>query len=103
VSWSLGLYTPRIRETVRVSNAEQAGVVSLFGANPFRHGTRVYVNSPSRRRVGFTFDPVPEPGLLGTIWRPRFIADPGVFETLDVDDIPLSQNSDGTFGLYLSG
>jgi YD repeat-containing protein len=79
--WSLALYAPRIRETVRISPAEQAGVASLFGANPFRQGTRVYLNNADGRRVGFTFDPVPEPGLLGTIWRPRFTADPEGNET----------------------
>jgi YD repeat-containing protein len=40
---------------------------------------------------------------LGTIWRPRFTADPGVFDTLKVDDIPLSQTANGTFTLYLAG
>ena len=101
--WNLGLYQSNIRETVRISEAEQSGVASIFGANPFRTGSRVYITAPDGDRVGFTFDPVPEPGLLGTVWKPRFIADPGVYETLEVDDVSLSQNADGTFGLYLIG
>ncbi|MEM6472792.1 MAG: RHS repeat-associated core domain-containing protein, partial [Planctomycetota bacterium] len=101
--WRLDVGSPRIRESVRISEAEQAGG-GLFGANAFRAGTRVYINSPSDgRRVGFTFDPVPEPQLLGTLWRPRFVADPGVYDRLEVDDVPLQQNQDGTFGLYLTG
>ncbi|MCA9213548.1 MAG: Ig-like domain-containing protein [Planctomycetales bacterium] len=101
--WSLSAYTPRIRETTRLSQAEQAGVASLFGANPFREGTRVYLTTPSGRRVGFTFDPQPVAGLLGVIWKPRFTPDPGVYDTLEVDNVNLSQNPDGTFGIYLFG
>ncbi len=100
--WSLDVASPRIRETVRISESEAAGA-GIFGANPFRTGTRVYLNAPDGRRVGFTFDPVPEPGLLGAIWRPRFTADPGVYHRLEVDDVPLSQSADGTFGTYLTG
>jgi RHS repeat-associated protein len=101
--WSLGLATARIRETVRLSEAEAAGTPALFGGNPFRTGTRVYLNTPDGRRAGFTFDPVPEPGLLGTVFRPRFTPDPGVFEQLEVENVALSQNPDGTFGLYMLG
>ena len=95
--WSLDFgYNPRIRETVPVTG-------NFFGQTPFKMGTRVYLTTPDGRRVGFTFAPVPEPGLLGTIWRPRFRPDPGVFDTLEVDPITLSQRPDGTFGLYLFG
>ena len=100
--WKLDVAGGRIRESVRISESEANGG-GIFGANPFRTGTRVYMNAPDGRRVGFTFDPVPEPQLLGTLWRPRFTADPGVYHTLEVEDIPLSQNPDGTFGLYLLG
>ena len=62
----------------------------MFAANPFRHGTRVYLTNPAGRRVGFTFDPEPEGGLLGTIWHPRFPPDPGVYDQLTVEDTPLS-------------
>ena len=101
--WQLATAEPRIRETVRISASEQAGAAGLFAANPFRTGTRVYLTNPAGRRIGFTFDPVPEPGLLGTMWHPRFTSDPGVFESLEVDDTPLGQNPDGTFNLYLMG
>jgi len=98
--WRLGLHQPRIRETVRVSPLEAAGVPDIFGAFPFRTGTRVYLNNPEGRRVAFTFDPVPEPSFTGTIWRPRFTADPGVFDRLEVDDIVLQQRPDNTFQLF---
>ncbi|MDX1926135.1 MAG: putative Ig domain-containing protein [Pirellulaceae bacterium] len=98
--WRMAITNPRIRESVRPSASELAGAGPLT-ANPFRVGTRVYMNAPDGRRIGFTFDPVPVGGLLGTIWTPRFIADPGVKYQLEVDNNPLSQNTDGTFGLYL--
>ncbi|MCO8125241.1 polymorphic toxin-type HINT domain-containing protein [Stieleria sp. TO1_6] len=100
--WRLDVASPRIRESVPVSESEAAGA-GIFGANPFKIGTRVYMNLPDGRRVGFTFDPIPEPQLLETLWRPRFVPDPGVFHRLEVDKVSLQQNADGTFGLYLLG
>ncbi len=92
----------RINESVRISASEAAGGGSLV-ANPFRVGTRVYLNAPDGRRVGFTFDPVPTAGLLGAVWSPRFIADPGVEMDLQVEPVSLSQQADGTFAVYLFG
>jgi RHS repeat-associated protein len=101
--WRLGMQDARIRESVPVSQAERAGVPAVFGANPFKLGTRVFLTSPEGRRISFRFAPVPEPGLLGAIWHPRFLPESGVQDTLEVEDIPLSQGSDGTFHVYLAG
>ncbi len=98
--WQMSITNPRIRESVRPSLSELAGAGPLT-ANPFRIGTRVYLNAPDGRRIGFTFDPVPVGGLLGTIWTPRFTPDPGVKYQLEVENTPLSQNANGSFGLYL--
>jgi YD repeat-containing protein len=73
----------------------------MFAANPFRDGTRVYLTTPAGRRVGFTFAPEPEAGVLGTIWQPRFLSDPGVYDQLTVADTPLSQRDDGSYTHYL--
>jgi RHS repeat-associated protein len=100
--WTLDVATPRIRESVRVSASEAAGAGPLV-ANPFRMGTRVYINTPDGRRVGFTFAPEVTAGLLGAVWTPKFTADPGVDYRLEVPHTSLSQNSDGTFGIYLFG
>ena len=63
--WKLDVATPRIRESVRVSASEAAGGGPL-GANPFRMGTRVYMNTPDGRRVGFTFTPEVSAGFAGS-------------------------------------
>ncbi|GAA6623079.1 putative Ig domain-containing protein [Scytonema sp. NUACC26] len=99
--WSLGVKDAKIQESVPLTEAEKQGVPSIFGSNPFTAGTKVYLTNPEGRRVGFTFDPfISGVSLLGTIWKPRFIADPGVYDKLEVDDINLSQRSDGTFALF---
>ena len=101
--WQLGVADARIRETLPLSQSEQLGYPSIFGATPFRTGTRVYLTNPDGKRVGFTFDPQPIPTLIGRAWTPRFTPDPGVFDTLEVDNTAVTQNGDGTFSLYLFG
>ncbi len=96
--WMMGLIDGRIRETRPVLENE-----SLFHNLGFRTGTRVYINTPDGRRVGFTFDPVAEGGALGTLFRPHFRPDRGVYEQLMVEDVPLRQNPDGSFSLYFGG
>ncbi len=96
--WQLGIQDGDIYETVPVTDE----LVS-FAATPFRVDTRVYVTNPEGRRVGFTFDPVPHFGLLGTYWTPRFTPDPGVTDTLEVDYITLTRSATGTFHFYLLG
>src|SRR5262249_46228545 len=98
--WHLATAGPRIHETVPQIADEQG---NPFGASGFRAGTKVYLTGPDGKRVGFTFDPVPEGGLLGTVWHPHFRPDPGVYAQLSVDDVALSQRGDGAFGLYLIG
>ena len=99
--WQLSVSQPNLRESVRTSDAERSGIAAMFAANPFRDGTRVYLTTPAGRRVGFTFAPEPEGGVLGTIWHPRFVPDPGVYDQLTVADTPLSQRDDGTYTHYL--
>ena len=86
--WTLGAgYDPRVRETRPVNPAET--LLGAFVAFPFKEGTRVYVNTPDGRRVGFTFAPKPYDGVLTELggpgdgyYEPYFRPDPGVFETL---------------------
>lgn len=96
--WRLGVADARIRESV-----PQTGDGFFTTGAAFRAGTRVYLTNPEGRRVGFTFRPEPTPVFFGAGFRPAFVADPGVTDTLSVDDIVLTQRSDGTFGVYLFG
>ena len=78
--WSLGVQDADIRETV-----PQTG--TGFRSSPLRVGSRVYLNAPDGRRLGFTFQP--EVGLqsfLGSAWRAVFVPDPGVNSTLQVPE-----------------
>lgn len=100
--WSLGLQDAQIVES------SSAGVDlardGFFGGNSFTVGTRVTLTTPDGRRVGFTFDPVLQTaGFFGAQYAPRFVPDPGVYETLEVPDTPLSIRADGSVGLYLFG
>ena len=74
--WSLAIQDATIRK-------------SLSADGNLRPNARVYLTGPAGRRLGFTFTPDPFGGFLGTLWRPRFTPDPGVYETLEVppDDI----------------
>ena len=98
--WTLKAAGGDIRETVPLGLEPQTGI---FGANPIKIGTRVYLTDPDGKRVGFTFDPVPCVSLLGTVFTPSFTPDPGVFDQLEVDNVAISQKTDGTFGLFLVG
>ncbi len=72
-----------IETNVPLTGREYLGVY-----NPFRVGTRLYLNLPDGSRVGFTFTPVEhdEPGV--TYYTPAWTADPGVSYTLQsVNDL----------------
>jgi choice-of-anchor A domain-containing protein/RHS repeat-associated protein len=105
--WSLGSgYNPRVRETVQIHPGES--LVGMFAATAFKEGTRVYVNTPDGRRVGFTFQPQPYTGIIAMLggptdgfFRPYFKPDAGVFETLEgehdgdmVFQLPLVKSGD---------
>ncbi len=98
--WTLGVVEANIRETVPLGLEQQAG---LFGATPFRAGTRVDPTNPDGKRVGFTFTPEPQGGLLGPTFVPAFTADNGVYDRLEVEPVALSQRDDGSFALFLFG
>ena len=99
--WKLGIADGNIRESLPVGQGELDGVPALFGGSePFFEGTRVFITTPDGQRVAFEFQPEAEVGFLGTIFRPRFVSDQTDW-VLEVEDITLSQRSDGTFGLYL--
>lgn len=101
--WQLTMQDARITEASPDGRDLQATGGDLFGSSTaFSVGTRVSLTTPEGRRVSFTFDAVPTSGsLFGTIYSPRFKADPGVFDRLEVDNVPLSLRGDGTVGSYV--
>ncbi|MEA5576227.1 putative Ig domain-containing protein [Anabaena sp. UHCC 0451] len=100
--WDLGLQDANIVEAS--PDGRDLSKDNFFGGNSFSVGTRVTLNTPDGRRVGFTFNPVvSQPGLLGAVYAPNFTPDAGVFDKLEVENTSLSIRSDGSVGLYLFG
>lgn len=88
--WRLGTQDADIRETVP------------DGAT-FTVGTRVFLTAPDGRRIGFTFDHVPQWSLFGDYLLPRFTPDPGVYATLSAPSAPLTLHPDGQYRVWLFG
>ena len=87
--WSLKTQEARIEESAPVTD-NIPGVPTLFSSTPFKIGDTVTLTNPNGERVSFIFDPfIDGASLLGAIWKPRFTPAPGVFDRLEVDDIPL--------------
>lgn len=97
--WTMGICDSDIRETVPASGG-------IFGTGaPFFVGTRVYINTPDGRRVGYTMKlRNPRSSLFFTTWEPYLEPDPGVYEELLFGESELSrvsQSSDGSIGAPL--
>jgi RHS repeat-associated protein len=96
--WRLEYGNTDLQTTVPPTSFEDDG---LF--NPFSDGTKVFVTVPGGRRESFTFAPTVAPGLKGSflgILEPAFQSDPGVTDTLSVDQNDLRRFDDGTYGDY---
>ncbi len=96
--WSLRMQDPDLRETVPVT-----GVLGVFGATPFKEGTRVYLNAPTGERLGFTFETeFSGVGILGAAFSPGFRADPGNYHTLEVPPTGLKRTDDGSVYVFFA-
>jgi RHS repeat-associated protein len=107
--WTLGIQDARIEET-SARGFELGGKAIFFDLNPLAVGDRVTLTTPEGKRVGFTFEPQFVSAGAGIflgesayVWRPYFRPDPGVYETLEVDYMPLNIGPDGSAGLNLFG
>jgi RHS repeat-associated protein len=104
--WKLSVFDPNIHKTV----PDDGGP---FAVDSFKVGTKVYLTNPDGKREGFTFTPTEQdsvptaigslPPPFGPIFHPAFTPDPGVFDRLSVDDVPLNKQPDGHFTLYAFG
>ncbi|MBE9088610.1 DUF4114 domain-containing protein [Microcystis aeruginosa LEGE 11464] len=101
--WDLGLQDAKIVESSPDGRDLSEANSDLFGtSNTFSVGTRVTLNTPDGRRVGFTFNPVPvSASFFGAIYAPSFTPDAGVFDKLETENSPLSIRSNGTVGAFL--
>ena len=101
--WSLAVGNAKIEESIPINEAEKEGN-GFFAGLPFKVGTRVTLTNPDGRRVGFTFQAVvadfQENGLLGVIYSPRFIPDPGVYDKLEVENVGLSIKGNGEVKIF---
>lgn len=99
--WSLSVGDPDLFETVPNTG------VGLFGATPFRSGTRVYLTAPDGQRLAFTFEPeFAQGGLFQISYRATFVPDPGNPYQLSVpegDDPFLTVKPDGSVALLFVG
>ncbi len=88
--WSLGVQDAKIRE-------------SLDKEGYLRPQARVYLNGPDGKRLGFTFAPDPFGALFaGVFWRPRFTADPGVFDRLEAPGEQIAYPEGGGFAAAIA-
>lgn len=100
--WSLGFQDAQIQEAS--STGVDLSRDDFFGGNSFTVGTRVTLTTPDGRRVGFTFNPIPDGGgFLGVRYKPNFTPDAGVYDRLEVDYTPLTVRGNGSTGLYVFG
>ena len=101
--WDLGLQDANIVEASPDGRDLSDDASDIFGtANTFSVGTRITLNTPDGRRVGFTFNPVPVfASFFGTTYAPSFTPDAGVFDKLEAENASLSIRSDGKVGAFL--
>ena len=103
--WDLGLQDAKIVEASPDGRdlSDKNDSFDIFNTSKtFSVGTRVSLNTPDGRRVGFTFNPVVSgASLFGAIYAPSFTPDAGVFDKLEAENTPLTIRGDGTVGAFL--
>jgi RHS repeat-associated protein len=82
--WSLDFRSTNLR-----TNVPWYGQPTEGSYPPFFDGARVFVTLPGGRREGFTFRPTGP--VLGFLYRPAFIPDPGVTSTLSGPNLYLTR------------
>lgn len=97
--WSLGVQDARLLEVAAVGPGG-----ALNGGNDkfIPDKTKVYLTNPSGQRVGFTYkEQLISASFFGGIWRPYFQADPGVYDTLTIDETQVARG--GIVGALAQG
>ena len=103
--WSLGVQDARILEVAAIgaSGAFGNGEVTFVPDK-----TKVYLTNPSGQRVGFTYKEAYASGAafiigcsFGCFYTPSFAPDPGVYDTLTIDETSVSRG--GILGALVGG
>jgi fibro-slime domain-containing protein/RHS repeat-associated protein len=103
--WSLGVQDARILEVAAIgaSGAFGNGEVTFVPDK-----TKVYLKNPSGQRVGFTYKETYASGAafiigcsFGCFYTPSFAPDPGVYDTLTIDETSVSRG--GILGALVGG
>ena len=101
--WTMGVRDARILEAgARGIGGVLSGIEDAFIPDK----TKVYLTNPSGQRVGFTYKEEflnggDFLGIAGSTFRPYFKADPGVYDTLSIDETTVMRG--GVFGSLVSG
>ena len=103
--WSLGVQDARILEVAAI------GASGAFGNGErtfVPDKTKVYLTNPSGQRVGFTYKETYASGAafiigcsFGCFYTPSFVPDPGVYDTLTIDETSVSRG--GILGALVGG
>lgn len=103
--WTLGIQDGRIFEAGAIGPGG-----ALNGGNDkfVPDKTKVYLTNPSGQRVGFTYKEVYQGGcspilgcIFGALYTPSLVADPGVYDTLTIDETQVSRG--GILGAFSQG
>ena len=103
--WSLGVQDARILEVAAI------GASGAFGNGEgtfVPDKTKVYLTNPTGQRVGFTYKEAYASGAafligcsFGCFYTPSFVPDPGVYDTLTIDETSVSRG--GILGALVGG
>lgn len=97
--WSFGVQDPRILEAGAIG---QGGGLNFSTDRFIPDKTKVFLTNPEGRRVGFTYkEELVSASLFGGIFRPYFVADPGVYDTLTIDETQVARG--GIIGALAQG
>ncbi len=97
--WSLGLRDARILESAAIG---EGGAFTPGNDKLIPGYSKVYLTNPEGRRVGFTYrEQLISASWFGGIWRPYFEADPGVYDTLTIDEKEVARG--GIIGALAQG
>ena len=97
--WQLGVQDSRILEVAALS---EGGALNPGNDKFAPDQTKVYLTNPSGQRVGFTYrEQLISSSLFGAVWRPYFDPDPGVYDTLAIDETQVARG--GLVGTLAQG